>query len=221
MASAGRRHATTCFSARQALSPTKRIDGCKERIEGSKRIARNVWRTVEITRAIEGVQCRCDVGFAPATSAPTEALGSRCGGITRHVVRHREAGTGRSNRSGGGGGIRQSRCHVLLQIASGNHVDGRRLPSQIIIEGGQTLAGKVFELRFNKTTGKSVGSGDWAATWIRPDSVERREKWQIVLLKSKAIKYMGWLQIPNDIPTLDALITALEPFINKETKKGI
>ena len=89
----------------------------------------------------------------------------------------------------------------------GIYAIARLTQTQIILKNGQ---------RFRRKDGWLIGRDPWAATMIRSLTPERVEAVALVRLRREAIRLRDNLTIPLDKETLEKLIIALKPFIDKE-----
>jgi hypothetical protein len=91
--------------------------------------------------------------------------------------------------------------------------------TMVAIHWGEGPNGEVFEKKFNRTTGKSVGDDCWHSQYLIKDSPQERERVAIEQLKRTAIKLRNGLGVPSDRPRLEAFIAALTPLMEKEAGK--
>lgn len=79
--------------------------------------------------------------------------------------------------------------------------------TQIIIDFGR------YDKRFKRDTGKLVGGSAWYSEYVTKPTDELWEKIAVMGLMSKVNAIRGQLKTPTDRATLEALISALAPFV--------
>lgn len=88
----------------------------------------------------------------------------------------------------------------------------RLTATQIVV----VFSSRDCEYKYRRSDGRSIGRGTYSTAWLVEPTPEKAEAAMVSNLKAKAVSMRDKLVIPDDRPTLEALIAALEPFVAKK-----